>query len=700
MEKIQDIYTWKDENISIGRKKDHDITVSGDNSESISDMYALSGEPSDNVSVRKESNITVSRKKGKPFDALEKKSIFSQLKYPKNIRLIKRKRNFSFRFQFVKLSRIMKELSVAGWAVFTLVLLVWIILLGFLDKAIVENRVNAWYGKLSEIRSGNISVEDISKKVNDARFDLLIADMLFSPFRLLSGDKIDSVHHVISGGRNMSKALDSTLFLYTKTNEFIDEKSLQKVYFTQLLSNIFPVLESIEQSLKNTLYHYESISWLPTKDLENSKNEAVLYIEKSLGYLSMITKNYDVFLNIFGHDRRKRYLVVFQNADEIRPTGGFMWSMGLLELYKGRVQLFQKKDVYGIEWNLKKAEYERLPAPKGIAELTPTFGLRDANYYANFRDSSDSIKFFTDRAWIELDGIIYINQNILLKFLEQSGSVHFESIGRDITHENFSEIMSLLVEAKVSKEGTLGTPKQILFDFTEVFTKKLIDEGDYFDYFKIILHELESRDVVMWSFNEKENALLSQLWVNGKINYSESLDFVYPVFTSLSGNKSDRYMRRAYHSEVKSIENSCDFDIRFTLKSTHDMWKKKRDNIEALIKEYDLNSPNLFQIQGADRNRQYVRIVLPSAAEVQPQSWMEVVDYGSKKWVEFFLDTRLQETSFYSFDYRLSNPACEKYNTIFYKQAGIPQYDVELKIDEKKHSYMGNKEDFFFEKRD
>ncbi len=70
------------------------------------------------------------------------------------------------------------------------------------------------------------------------------------------------------------------------------------------------------------------------------------------------------FLELLGHSERKRYLIVFQNADEIRPTGGFMGSMGLLEIFRGQVQLFQKKDVYAIEWDLKKSQYERLPAPK------------------------------------------------------------------------------------------------------------------------------------------------------------------------------------------------------------------------------------------------------------------------------------------------------------------------------------------------
>jgi len=41
---------------------------------------------------------------------------------------------------------------------------------------------------------------------------------------------------------------------------------------------------------------------------------------------------------------------------------------------------------------------------------------------------------------------VYINQNILLHLLELTGPVYFDELKRDITADNFSEIMSLVVE--------------------------------------------------------------------------------------------------------------------------------------------------------------------------------------------------------------------------------------------------------------
>ncbi len=131
---------------------------------------------------------------------------------------------------------------IAGF--FTLLALVFF---GYLDKIFVENRVNSGYQKLLDIREGNLGLYDIQKKVNNARFDLLLADVFFTPFSLFSGEKINSVTHVIAGGKYLSKSLDDMLSLTQKIQDFTQEKPIGKIYFTQLFVNIYEELKSIQE---------------------------------------------------------------------------------------------------------------------------------------------------------------------------------------------------------------------------------------------------------------------------------------------------------------------------------------------------------------------------------------------------------------------------------------------------------------------
>ena len=69
-----------------------------------------------------------------------------------------------------------------------------------------------------------------------------------------------------------------------------------------------------------------------------------------------------------------------------------------------------------------------------------------------------------------------------------------------------------------------------------------------------------------------------------------------------------------------------------------------------------------------------------------------------KKGVEFFLDTRVQETSYYNVNYTLKNPECENYDFMLYKQAGIPQYDMEINIEDKTIHTLEEKKISFLKK--
>ncbi|MDR1987499.1 MAG: hypothetical protein LBQ24_01725 [Candidatus Peribacteria bacterium] len=51
----------------------------------------------------------------------------------------------------------------------------------------------------------------------------------------------------------------------------------------------------------------------------------------------------------------------------------------------------------------------------------------------------------------KIDGIIYINQNIILDLLDKIDGVDSKILEQKITKDNFSLIVSTLVEAKVFK---------------------------------------------------------------------------------------------------------------------------------------------------------------------------------------------------------------------------------------------------------
>jgi len=120
---------------------------------------------------------------------------------------------------------------------------------------------------------------------------------------------------------------------------------------------------------------------------------------------------------MLGHDEPQRYIIFNQNRDEIRANGGFPGSVITFTLYKGNVLDYRTDDVYYYDWNLYP--YKEVPPP-GVALLTDNYGLRDVNYYPDFRETLEKANAFIERSGdATLTTGIAIHQGIVEDILKE-----------------------------------------------------------------------------------------------------------------------------------------------------------------------------------------------------------------------------------------------------------------------------------------
>jgi len=94
--------------------------------------------------------------------------------------------------------------------------------------------------------------------------------------------------------------------------------------------------------------------------------------------------------------------------------------------------------------------------------------------------------------------------------------------------------------------------------------QKIIKTHKYLKIAQIINNDIKNREISFILFNKKENTLFQNLKLNWIINYNKYQNFIYPIFTSLSQNKSDRYLKISYNININKISNK------------NDLWKKMR----------------------------------------------------------------------------------------------------------------------------
>lgn len=678
-----------------------------------------------NVNLHKKFYIKIYKNRTNNFDALQQKaskyrtkSIVSKnetidLVWKENIKKSIKSNNLKINISFKshitiffnqiikfiknKFNLIWKLKKVFIFSKYFLVFFVLFLSYIFISKSLIEYNVNSAYKRLIELKDLWGNKELIKKSIEDSAYNFKIANILFSPFIIIPWKTIEIPKHIIIWWKNIVYSLDNLFKIYEKIDSDIANVWLKNIELTTILQEKKLEFNSINEEIKKALLEYNSIEDLNQDDLNEKFEIWKNYLTYLSNYVWLINDNYQTFLNILWDKQEKKYLIVFQNADEIRPTWWFMWSMWIVYLNKWKITKFVNEDVYSYEWNLKKADYLRLKAPEWINKLTWILWLRDSNYSINTSNSSENIKFFIWKAWFDIDWVVYINNTIIEQFLKNTWNISFTKIWENIRENNFSEIMSLLVESKNYKNGTLWTPKQILFDFIDEFKAKLIKDWNYLEYFKLILSNVEKREIMVYSFSPKENKLLQDLNLNWQVEYKSTLDFNYPIYTSISWNKSDRYVNRSFTKTIMK-NNDCSFETSFKVSINHDLDLEDESNLKDYLKKYEIKTPNILQIQGMWDNWQYIKVLLPKNAIIKEDKKYKIEETPQTKAVTFYIKTKRFEKQSVTINYSIPNKNCEAYTYSLYKQPGIRKYDLVFKNDEASIERKNIVKDFIFKK--
>ena len=685
--KLNDIHTYLEKTIDLEKKKQETIVEPLEDL-SINNLDKIWDDLSD-IKLESDKEINPWKLKGNFFDSLAKKGKLSkQLNLKKKILngnsfLWKFPLNKTLKNILIKSNNLKNSVSNFNLIIWSLILL----LLLMLDLWVVLLLSNSWINKLQNIKA--LDINQIESQVKSAKTRFILADILYKPFYIIHLDWVQNLKYTIKTGKETTYLLGSSFEIYNNTMGL-------SILSDSIQSNKFYFIE-IEDSIKNINLYLNKIQL--TKDDGNySKLSEIktlsLNFEKAI---NQINSNFESFLNIIWHNGIKNYFVVFQNNDEIRATWWFMWSAWIIEILKWNIKSFNKKDIYAYEWDINKSYINKIEPPKWIDKITSSFWLRDSNYFIDFQKSANSINFFLQKWWHEVDWVVFININSLNKLLKIVWPIKLPWVKEDITFENFAEIMSVLVEAKVSKKWTLWTPKQVLFDFSKVLEDKIKKWWNFWSYIKLVLEEIKNREVVFVSFDEIENNILNSLWINWKINYTDNFDFSYPIYTSIWWNKTDRYIDISYKKNIEQLDN-CNISTNLEINLKHSYSSEDNQRILNLMEKNWVESTiDLMNIQWAWINKSFIRVLLPKNAIIDKKQGLEIKYFKYFSYVDFYIDTKAWENSIYNIDYKLNNSDCSVYDFKFYKQSWIREYDIHINKNWTNYIYTNIQNDFMFE---
>ncbi len=319
---------------------------------------------------------------------------------------------------------------------------------------------------------------------------------------------------------------------------------------------------------------------------------------------------------------RKKYLVLFQNDNELRPTGGFLTAYSVIYIEDGVVTPEKSDDIYELDQRFS----ERLPIPDALGRYLTTeryWHLRDMNIYPDFTESMavflehyQGVRGEPD----DINGIIAVDTEVLTKLLEVLGPVEVPGYGT-FSAETDARCDCPQVVYALSEIITRPTPylrddrKGILGPMMSAILAKAYaaPNQQWPLLFETGIETIEGRHMQMYFLDEAAQQAAVAINAAGTMTQAENADFLAIVNANLGGAKSNLFI----DYEVTQLIESAPVDGRLT-KTIEITYRnsRKADNCNLEAGLLCLNSTL----------RDWTRLYLPEGTElIEAQGFTEEV---------------------------------------------------------------------------
>jgi len=401
-------------------------------------------------------------------------------------------------------------------------------------------------------------------------------------------------------------------------------------------------------------------------------------------------------LAILGEEKSKTYLLLFQNNNEIRATGGFIGSYGLLNLDKGQIKNLAIDGIYNPDGQLA----EKISPPSPLRFTNTRWHSRDANWFPDFPASADKVAWFLEKTGApSVDGVIALTPNVIVELLKITGPIEMPEYDTAVNADNF--VMQTQKEVELEYDRELNRPKQFLADLAPKLLDKVLnsEKPQWFSLLSVFSRMLDEKHLLFYFFDPKLQEFVAKQNWDGRVKDAPQ-DYLQLVNTNINGGKTDNMVRETINLTVTiETDGAVVSEAEIIRKHTGDNTWPSINNIDYL-RLYVPAGSELISASGFQKvnipplsyeEMQY--IVDPLLEEIRKESRLDESS-GTTITKEFgktcfgnWVSVKPQETAAVKFKYRLPfkiKPGVinnlDKYTLLAQKQSGSFGSNLILKI--------------------
>lgn len=449
----------------------------------------------------------------------------------------------------------------------------------------------------------------------------------------------------------------------------------------EALSKVGPQLDQVGTSLASTRKEVDQIeSWRYPNFLPGSPGAKIDNIKKAVDqFESLIVDSRPLLLvlpQVMGQDKEQKYLVLFQNDKELRPTGGFISAYAVFRVNKGVISSEGSDDIYRLDSTLLK----KVSAPGPIVKYLNVSGLnmRDSNFSPDYLSSMKTFEdlYQSSSGKKDIDGIISLDTQFVLSMMQVLGPVDAYGTKFTIDKVDACACPQIIYELERYSDQIVSYEKGSRKDIIGVLMQSLMakafnaPKGQWPSLLEAVVNDLHQKHLLLYFHDPASQAAAEKINFAGRI-YNYDGDYLHINEANLGGAKSNLYVQEKVSQVVKKAKDgNLDKTVTINYK-----YPKEMDNCN-LERKTGLCLAGIYQ--------DYIRIYVPKGSKLIKSSGTEVAFRATedldKTVFEAFLTVRPQGTAKIELQYSVPIKASGQYKLLIQKQPGTDgiMYDIDI----------------------
>jgi len=421
--------------------------------------------------------------------------------------------------------------------------------------------------------------------------------------------KLASGNHIIEAGKYLThaaKEFHTIIPVVISEDSALVARDGEHVSFLALYKLVADRVDISYTDITQARKHIDKVylSDVPKEyqDTFMQMKEVLPLVENSLRH-GVESRN--VVEELLGANGSRTYLFLFQNNHEMRATGGFIGSYGIVKINDGNIEKLIVDDIFNPDGQL----IDRVVPPLPIQKISADWSLHDSNWFVDFPLSAKKAMDFYERTGgPTVDGVIAITPVMMEKFLAITGPIKLSEYDMMLTSENFMEIMQDEIEDEKNykkenayeenedeevavdevMEEIKKQPKKVLSDLMPIMIDKLSDRKTPEHLAKLlsaVSAGMKERHIIMYMTDDGAQDIIESNDWGGTVLQTDK-DYLSVINTNINGFKTEVCKYKTDELVYKETWN------RSPLEDTHIKVKYKSGNLKSHYKNITKYNPN------------------------------------------------------------------------------------------------------------